>query len=75
MMHYHFCPECKEKYNCEQDCTLRDASNQLGVNIVCHLCEVVDEPPQEEQTEIIFKVEPQPVMTPEEWDRYNGFIK
>ena len=65
-MHYHKCPECFEKYNCDQDCTLQDAGNSLGANVVCALCENEDKPTP---------TAPEPSMTPEQWARYNGFIR
>ena len=65
-MHYHKCPECLEKYNCDLDCTLRDAGNSLGAEVICDLCAREDKP---------ISTAPEPTMTKEDWDRYNGFIK
>jgi hypothetical protein len=78
-MHYHKCPECFEKYNCDLDCTLRDAANNLGANFTCALCEGEDHPPptEEEVQQPLSFQEPakEPTMTQEDWDRYNGFIR
>jgi len=78
-MHYHKCPECLEKYNCDQDCTLRDAGNNLGVNIICPLCEGEDIPTPTTPEPPTIKEQPStppvPSMTPEDWDRYNGFTR
>ena len=60
-MHYHGCPECYEKWPCEENCTieydLQDGDKAYGAYCVCDQCDVSK------------------YKTKEFWDIYNGFKK
>lgn len=65
-IHFHHCPECYQKWECQMKCTLEpdleDEGKQFGSHCMCDGCE----------KEI---VEQQKYFTKEFWLRYNGFIK
>lgn len=66
--HWHSCPECYEKYQCNMACTiepdLQDGDKEFGAHCKCFMCE-----PLIGYDEVGNKVEE---FSKDWWDRYNG---
>lgn len=66
--HYHHCPECYDKHECDMDCTIEPdleddiyhPGKQFGAHCLCPICER--------------KIENKTEKLNQEWfDRYNGY--
>jgi hypothetical protein len=73
-MHYHHCPECYEKWQCNFDCTiepdLEDRGRQFGAHCICNSCEK-----EVYYHTVLTTNDEEKYKHKEFWDAYNGFVK